>query len=280
MGRYPGRVAGIGSLNESPLHAAVKRHVAPPGSRFEVEVGGYVVDVVANGLLLEVQTGNFGAMRAKLGALLPEHRLRVVLPIAGRRWIVKRHDDGRIDRRRSPKRGSPRHLFEELVALPTLLAHPHFELEVILIEEQEFRRHRPGRAWRRRGWVIEHRELVSVLERRLFREPSDLLPLLPDGLPETFTTADIAASAALPRRWAGQAAYCLAALGLVERVGKRGNAYVYRFTNEGAPDSDGAPGLYGAPGDVLPPEGAPTPASSSAARTSTSDGSTTVPLRK
>src|SRR5690606_36601267 len=55
-GRYPERMAGIGSLNESPLHAALKHHVAPPGSRFEVLVDGYVVDVVADGMLLEVQT--------------------------------------------------------------------------------------------------------------------------------------------------------------------------------------------------------------------------------
>src|SRR5690606_12660081 len=126
----PERMAAIGSLNESPLHAALKRHVAPPGSRLEVVVDGYVVDVVADGLLLEVQTGNFGAMRTKLGALLPVHRLRLVLPIASRRWIVKRHADGSVNRRRSPKRGSAHHLFGELVALPTLMAHPNFELEV------------------------------------------------------------------------------------------------------------------------------------------------------
>lgn len=273
-------MAAIGSLNESPLHAALKRHVAPPGSRLEVVVDGYVVDVVADGMLLEVQTGNFGAMRAKLGALLPTHRLRLVLPIASRRWIVKRHPDGSLNRRRSPKRGSEHHLFAELVAVPTLMAHPNFEVEVILTEEHEFRRHQPGKAWRRRGWVTERRELVSVVGRRLFREPADLLELLPAGLPHEFTTADIAAAAHQPRRWAQQAAYCLIALDLVERVGKRGNAYVYRFSSTGP--TPGAPprATPGASPDTPADTPTDTPAASSAARTSPSSGSTTVPLRK
>lgn len=253
-------MAGIGSLNESPLHAALKRHAAPPGSRFEVDVGGYVVDAVAGDVLVEVQTRNLGAMRTKLGALLPEHRVRLVLPIADRRWLVKLHDDGRIDRRRSPKRGTPHQLFAELVAMPTILAHPHFELEVLLTEEEELRRHRPGKAWRRRGWVVEERRLLAVRERFLYRRPEDLLTLVPTGLPDDFTTADVAARAGVTRRLAQQAAYCLTELELIARVGKRGNAHVYRR-------SAGA-------------SAATTPAEANAASTSASSGATTVPLRR
>jgi hypothetical protein len=226
--RYRVRVAAIGALNESPLHAALKRHVAPPGSRFEVDVDGYVVDVVSGDLLLEVQTRNFGAMREKLSALLPGHRVRLVLPVADRRWIVRLHDDGHTDRRRSPKRGNPLLLFAELVSLPLVLAHPNFELEVVLTEEDELRRHEPGKAWRRRGWVVAGRDLVAILDRSVFREPEDLLALLPADLPADFTTADVAALGRVPRRVAQQVAYCLVALQLIQRVGKRGNGHVYR----------------------------------------------------
>lgn len=223
-------MAGIGALNESPLHAALKLHAAPPGSRFEVEIGGYVVDAVADDLLVEVQTRNLGAMRAKLRALLPEHRVRLVFPVPDRRWIVKLHADGRVDRRRSPKRGSPLQLFAELVAVPTLLRDPNFELEVVLIEDEELRRHVPGKAWRRGGWVVDDRRLVSVGDRLLFRQPTDLMAVLPGGLPTDFTTTDIATLGRVPRRLAQQVAYCLAALALVERVGKRGNGHVYRIS--------------------------------------------------
>ncbi len=219
----------IGSLNESPLHAALKQQSAPPGSSFEVALGGYVVDAVHDGLLIEVQTRNFGAMRTKLAALLPEHRVRLVLPVAVTRWLVKHHDDGRVERRRSPRAGRAEQLFAELVYGPELFAHPNLEIELALISEEEHRRHVPGKAWRRRGWVVTSRSLVAVEGRRLFRAPSELLELLPAALPDPFTTADLAAEGRIPRRLAQQTAYCLHALQLVERVGKAGNAHLYRL---------------------------------------------------
>lgn len=227
-------VSAIGSLNESPLHADLKRLSAPAGSAFEVTVGGYVIDAVADGLLIEVQTRNLGAMRQKLAALLPEHRVKLVLPVARTRWLEKVHPDGRVERRRSPKVGRVEQLFAELVAAPTLFEHPHLELEVALVEDVECRRFEAGKAWRRRGWVISGRRLERVHERRNFKEPRDLLALLPPGLPELFTTADLAGSARLPRRLAQQAAYCLHELRLVERAGKAGNAHLYRLQSSTA----------------------------------------------
>lgn len=218
----------IGSLNESPFHASLKRALAPAGSRFEVEVDGYVVDAVADDLLIEVQTRNVAAMRPKLGALLPTHRVRLVLPVAERKWIVRCHEDGTRTRRRSPRRGRVEDVFRELVSVPELLAHPHFEVEVALTEQQELRRHSPGRAWRRRGWVVVGRELIAVTGRRSFSAPADLLALLPGSLPSPFGTADLAAAAGLRRRTAQEAAYCLRTLGLIEAVGKAGNAVLYR----------------------------------------------------
>lgn len=227
---YRAPMSAIGSLNETPLHAELKRRVAPPGSAFEVEVGGYVVDAVADGLLIEVQTRHLGNMRTKLATLLPENRVRLVLPVPRTRWLEKAHPDGRVERRRSPKAGRVEQLFAELVYAPTFLAHPNLELEVALVEDVEERVFAAGKAWRRRGWVVSGRRLVAVLERRTFSRPEDLLALLPADLPSAFTTADHAAAAGLPLRLAQQAAYCLHELELVERVGKRGNAHVYRLT--------------------------------------------------
>lgn len=219
--------SAIGSLNETPFHAALKRALAPEGSRFEVEVDGYVVDVVAGDLLIEVQTRNVGGMRGKLAALLPGHRLRLVLPVAQRKWIVRCLEDGNRVRRRSPKRGRFEDIFRELVSIPDLLRHPNFEVEVALVEQEELRRHEPGKAWRRHGWVVVGRELVAVRERRTLSDPSDLLAFLPSTLPTPFSTADLAGIAGIPRRTAQEAAYCLRALELIAPVGKAGNAQLY-----------------------------------------------------
>ncbi len=220
--------SGIGSLNETPFHASLKRLVAPAGARFEVDVEGYVVDVVCDDLLIEVQTRNVSGMREKLGALVPMYRVRLVLPVPERKWIVRCYDDGSEQRRRSPKRGVPEDVFRELVSIPELLGHPNFEVEIVLTEQEELRRHVPGKAWRRKGWVVTGRRLLAVTGRHLLREPTDLLTFLPTALSCRFTTLELARLGGYPRRTAQQATYCLRGLGLIEAVGRQGNAIEYQ----------------------------------------------------
>ena len=219
----------IGSLNESPLHAALKAWYAQPGDEIEARVEGYVIDIVRPGLLIEIQTGSFGNLKHKLVDLVTRHRVRLVYPIAQEKWIIKLADDAcrQLSRRKSPKRGAFHDLFGQLVAFPTLVAHPNFALEVLLVQEEELRRHVPGRAWRRRGWVTHERRLLQVVDRRTFRNPGDLAALLPQDLPDEFTTLDLAGASRQKRRLAQQTAYCLRETGAIARVGRRGNAILY-----------------------------------------------------
>lgn len=216
----------IGSLKETPFHAALKRLVSPPGSRFEVPVDGYVIDVVAPGLLIEVQTRSVGKLRPKLGALLPCHRMRLVIPLAQTKWIEKRGTDGRGTRRRSPKREVLLHVFGELVGIADALSHPNLEIEVVMTDQLEVREHVQGKAWRRRGWVVTGRELIGVNERLLCRGPTELRGLLPT-FEEPFTSRELAERSRVTPRLAGQALYTLHRAGELQRVGKRGNAYLY-----------------------------------------------------
>jgi hypothetical protein len=219
----------IGTLNEGPLHAALKAYYARPGDRFEVRVDGFIVDIVRGDLLVEIQTGSFSTVKRKLVALTACHPVRLVYPVAREKWIVKLASDGqsRLSRRKSPKRGAFEHAFGELVSLPRLLSKPDFSLDVLLIQEEEVRRYDGRRGWRRRGWVTHERRLLDVVDRRLFETPSDLAVLVPSDLAEPFTTADLAAAIGKRRRLAQQMAYCLREMGAIERVGKRGKAILY-----------------------------------------------------
>ena len=218
-------MAGIGALNETPLHAALKLAVAPPGSAFEVAVDGFVVDAVHDGLLIEVQTRHVGAMRAKLERLLPDHRVRLVLPVTTERWLVKRGDPP--TRRRSPKRGHPADVARELVAIPDLLDHPHLELELVLIHEEEAREHRPGMAWRRRGWVTVDRRLLAVVERRRWHGAAGLLAFVPPAVLDPFDTGELAGAAGMARSTAQKLVYVLRRGGLLQAVGKAGRSTLY-----------------------------------------------------
>lgn len=220
----------IGTLREKPLHADLKRWYARAGDGVEVPIDGFVIDLVRNGLLIEIQTRGFASMKQKVTALVGlGHRLRIVHPIPLDRWIVKIDADGTVlSRRRSPRHGIPTDVFAELVSFPDLFAHPNLEVEVLSTLEEEYRRHSPGRAWRRKGWTVVERRLIEVVDTLTLRQPDDLLGLLPDDLPATFTTADLAEKLGRPRRAAQQMAYCLRSTGTIAAVGKRGNAVVYR----------------------------------------------------
>ena len=45
----------ISTFNEKPLHAALKAWYARAGDRLEVQVDGFIIDIVRDGLLIEIQ---------------------------------------------------------------------------------------------------------------------------------------------------------------------------------------------------------------------------------
>jgi hypothetical protein len=221
---------GVGTLNEKPLHAALKERLSLPGDRFEVDVDGYVIDIVRGDCLIEIQTRNVSKIKRKLTALAENHCLRLVYPVAAEKWIIRLAGDGEsvVGRRRSPLRGSVEMVFRELVSIPHLLLHPNFSLEVLLVREEEVRRQDANfRNWRRRGWATQERRLLEIVERRSFTTPAGLSALLPVTLPDHFTTRQLAEAIHQPTGLAGKMAYCLREMGTIAPVGKKGNAFLY-----------------------------------------------------
>ena len=220
---------GIGLLNEKPLHASLKQWYARPGDQFEVAVDGFVIDIVRDDLLIEIQTGNFSAIKSKLNKLVHSHRVRLIYPIVQEKWIVRlaTNKSGAAVRRKSPKKGRLEDLFWELVSVPQLLSNPNFSFEVLMIRQEEVRRYETKRKWRHKGWVIERRQLLEVLDRRVFGQSADWLWFLPDGL-DSFTTIDLATRMNTRRDLAQKVAYCLREGRMIDLIGRRGRANLYR----------------------------------------------------
>ena len=220
---------GIGMLNEGALHAQLKDWYRRNGDRIERVIDGFVVDLVRGDLLVEIQTGGFAPLRRKLELLTRQHRVRLVVPVPLVRTIIRLSDEGELlSARRSPRRGRIEDIFNRLVSTPSLLCCPRFELEVILTHQDELRVYRQGQAFRRHGWVVDGRRLVSVERCVRIACPDDAARLLPPSLPEIFDTAQLAEATAIERRLAQQMAYCLRAMGVLHQTGKRGNAIVHR----------------------------------------------------
>jgi hypothetical protein len=225
------RSSKIGTLNEKPLHDALKRWYSQPGDLFEVPLDGSVIDIVRGDLLIEIQTKNFSSIKRKLEKLTINHPVRLVYPIPQIKWITKLDLSSDAptpaSRRKSPRWGTFEDVFYELVRLPKLLRNPNFSLGLLLIEEEEVRRFDGVHGWRRRGWVTEERKLLRVVDRRAFNTPADVQAFIPMTLAEPFSVADLAAAAGINRKLAGKMVYCLRAMDCISPTGKNGNAILY-----------------------------------------------------
>jgi len=216
-------------VTEQSLHNQLKEWYTGDGAEAEATVDGYVVDVVRDGLLIEVQTGNFSAIKDKLRDLLGSHRVRLVHPVPRVKHIVRLDGDGaEVSRRRSPKRGRYEDVFYELVYIPEMCGLDGFELEVVLVDAEEYLIDDGRGSWRRRGWSVHDRRLVEMVERRVFTGPRDFIDLLPEALPPEFTARQLAKAAGLRIRLAQKMVYCLRRMKVVEVCGKRGRANLYR----------------------------------------------------
>jgi hypothetical protein len=220
---------GIGTLQETSLHASLKGWYAQPGDVLEAKVDGYFIDILRGDLLVEIQTRNFSALKRKLTRLIEKYPIRLVYPLTREKWILYEETPGGapVRRRRSPRHADLPDVFIELVRLPELATHANFSLEVLLTHEEELRRKDGRGSWRRKGWSIIDRSLVAVVDRRLFSSPADYAALLPDGLPAPFTSADLAERLGKPRYLAQKMVYCLRKMELLSITGKTGNSLLY-----------------------------------------------------
>ena len=222
----------IGLLNEHPLHASLKHWYARPGDRLEARLDGYIVDILRDNQVIEIQTGNFAAIRRKVRALSRHYGVTLVYPVARERWILTLpttvHD--LPARRKSPRRQRLDQLFQELVSFPDLLQDPHFAIEIVVIQDEEVRCCARRARRRRRGWSVTERRLLGVLARHVVATPADLWSLIPMGLPEPFQTSHLARVLGRPRWFAQKVAYCLRESGASTAIGKAGNAIVYSRT--------------------------------------------------
>jgi hypothetical protein len=225
-------MSDFATFREGSLHAALKARYAAivTGARVEAAVDGFIVDVAGLDELVEIQTASFASVRRKLERLVASHRVVLVYPIPIEKWLVRVDGDGAVvHRRRSPKHGVALDLFDELVHLPGLVAHPNFRIELPLTCGEEIRGPIPeGARYRypRRWWRLDRR-LLDVIEIRRIDTPADLSCLLPFGLSDTFTTADIVAATGRSKRLAMRTVYCLERCGAIARLARRGRLVAY-----------------------------------------------------
>jgi 8-oxo-dGTP pyrophosphatase MutT (NUDIX family)/predicted transcriptional regulator len=218
----------INTQNESSLHFQLKNWYKQTGDELEKEVDGYIIDLVRNDRLIEIQTANFASLKKKLRKLIFSHKITLVYPVAQTKWILQLDAEHQlVSRRRSPRRGRPVDIFYELVSLPQLITHPNFSLEILLCEIEEIRIDDGKGSYRRQGKSIADRKLLQVNEQLRFDNAVQILEMFLSDLPEPISSRSLAKEFKISRSSAQKMAYALRKMGVIRQIGKRGGTYLY-----------------------------------------------------
>ena len=224
------RENGIGTLGEKTVHAVLKQYLCPDRSCQEQKVSGFVADIRLSDQIIEIQTRGFDKLRRKLTAFLPLCPVTIVYPVPHikyLRWVDP--VTGRISApRKSPRHGTVYQIIPELYKIKPFLTDPNLRFKIVLIDMEEYRM--------LDGWSRDKKKGSTKCDRipsRLYDEididfKESWLSLLPDGLPDPFTSADYKKAARVSQGCAGTALHILHYAGCLTRTGKRGNSYLYQ----------------------------------------------------
>lgn len=220
---------GIGTLSEKTLHATLKYYYAPDPEYHEIKIGTHVADICVDGEITEIQTRNLGALRPKLTEFLKEHEVTVVHPMPHIKWISWIDmETGEVSKpRKSGKHGNIYNFVPELYKLKMFLQHPNLHFVVPLLDVLDTRYLNGYGKDKKKKSTREERIPQKLVAEYQFYNKEDFLILLPDTLPEQFTSIDLAREAGISKAYASTFLGILNSMELVIRTGQTGRAYTY-----------------------------------------------------
>lgn len=211
---------GIGTLSEKSLHRTLKLYLENDPDFREVPYRGYVADILRDGNITEIQTSTLSALRDKLSCFCEDCTVRIVWPVIVKRRIVYMDPiSGEISpsKRLAPKESITSSLLPQMIYISDLLLTGKITISAFLLSAEEYRL-KGARIHRRRTVDVKvdrvPTELHDIIDYNL---PADSALLIPDGLPDIFTSADFSALTHLKGRRLWAAVKVLEKLGAITR---------------------------------------------------------------
>ena len=220
---------GIGTLSEKTVHAVLKEYYGGGEENKEIPLGGFVADVVSEDGVIEIQTRALYRLERKLEALLPLCRVTVVYPIEARKYLLDIDPDSGelISKRLSPKRLKIWHGIAELYGIRKFLGDENLTVRfpVLTVEETRIR----AAEKKRRADKIDKLP-AEMTEEIVIRRKEDIAALLPEELPDGFTSAEFAKLCRINADTAGKCIRVLSVMGIITECGKQGRCKLWKKT--------------------------------------------------
>lgn len=219
----------IGTLGEKTMHAVLKQYFEPDTAKHEIKLGSFVADIVTDKGIIEIQTRSFDKLRKKLMNFLEISPVTVVYPVPKTKWLL--WIDGQTGeitkKRKSPRQGRIYDVIPELYKIKSLLTHTNFKLCIVFIDMEEYRYLNGWSKDKKKGSTRCDRVPVDIAQEVYINNISDYIKLIPDRLPQQFTSKDYKNAAKINTHTAQTALNILNHMDVAMRVGKQGNLYIY-----------------------------------------------------
>lgn len=221
---------GIGTLSEKTVHAILKNYYEPDEDHQEIPIENYVADIYHEGSIMEIQTRSFNTMRNKLRAFLPLYPVTIIYPIPREKWLIWIDEEtGQLsNKRKSPLKGNGYAVFPELYKIKMFLKDPNLRFKLVLLDMEEYRLLNGWSKDKKKGSSRFDRIPTQLVEEIDIECLQDYMQFVPYDLPEEFTVKEFAKVAHIPAKRAQVVVHILAYVGVIEQIGKRGNAYLYQ----------------------------------------------------
>lgn len=213
------------------MHAYLKNYIEKDTSKHELKVNNYFVDIYNDEGIFEIQTKQLFRLKRKLAFLLKSHKVTVVLPIIQTKslyWLDPESLEKKSKGRKSPRRGNYYDIFKELYGIKDLLKDEGLAIRIILLEVDEYRLLNGWSHDKKKGSVCHDRIITNVIEDRIFDKEKNYTSILPDNLPEEFSTKDLSKIAKINLKTAQVTLNIMKSLNLVEGISKKGNLIIYK----------------------------------------------------
>lgn len=223
----------IGILSEKIMHLTLKYYFSSSDCDHEVKLGGFFADAINEEGIVEVQTKSFKNLKEKLMYFLAVTNVNLVHPIPRYKYVTwVDNETGEISKpNRNPKVGRLTDVFQELYGIKEKLSSPRLTITLMLIDTDDYKNLDGWSKDKKKGSTRVERYPKELIDIFTINTPRDLLKLLPENLPETFSASDLNKLMKGSSRNTYSAINTLCYLDLCENIGKEGRKNIFKLKN-------------------------------------------------
>lgn len=227
----------IGTLKEKSIHRYLKHMLEPDTSKHEINICGYIADILNEQGIFEIQSRSFYKLADKLKAYLnnTSYDITIVYPVIATKHIhwLEPTSLQLSEIKKSSKKMQPIHVLSELYSIVDLLLTDRIHFKLVVLEAREYKiLNEYGKNFKYKATKkdIEVSSILSIIDIENYEKLSRLLPI---GLGDTFISSDIAKLAHIDKDTATIACTVLKKLGVIKSLGRKSHYIQYCLAGQG-----------------------------------------------